>query len=77
MKVTLTLDDKLVKDVRRIAAERETTLAGLVRAYLEEFARAHSAQKQREAEALERSFSQFQFKLKKRSLQREHLHARS
>ena len=35
MNITLSLDDKLVKGVRKIAVERDTTLTGLVRAYLE------------------------------------------
>ena len=38
MNVTLSLDDKLVKEVRRIAVEQDTTLSGLVRAYLEQLA---------------------------------------
>jgi hypothetical protein len=33
MNITLSLDDKLVKDVRKIAVERDTTLTGLVRDY--------------------------------------------
>lgn len=39
MKITLSLDDKLVKEVRQIAVERDTTLTGLIRAHLEELAR--------------------------------------
>ena len=38
MNVTLTLDDKLVKEIRKIAVERDTTLTGLVRAYLQDLA---------------------------------------
>ncbi len=38
MNVTLTLDDDLVKQIRKIAVERDTTLTGLVRAYLQELA---------------------------------------
>ena len=34
MNVTLTLEDEVVRKVRRIAAERHTTLTGLVRQYL-------------------------------------------
>jgi Family of unknown function (DUF6364) len=34
MNITLSLDDELVKKVRKIAVDRETTLTGLVRDYL-------------------------------------------
>jgi metal-responsive CopG/Arc/MetJ family transcriptional regulator len=61
MNVTLTLDDKLVKEVRKIAVERDTTLTGMVRAYLEQVAAEHanSDQKRREMEALEDSFKRY------------------
>jgi hypothetical protein len=79
MNITLSLDDKLVKDVRKIAVERDTTLTGLVRLYLEELAAEHAAsgRKRREREALERSFRQFQFRVGKRTWKREDLYARS
>jgi hypothetical protein len=79
MNITLSLDEKLVKDVRKIAVERDTTLTGLVRAYLEELARenASSGRKRREREALERSFDRFQFQFGKKTWSREDLHARS
>lgn len=79
MNITLSLDDKLVKNVRKIAVERDTTLTGLVRAYLEQLAaeQAASGKKRREREALERSFSQFQFRLGKKTWRREDLYARS
>jgi hypothetical protein len=35
MNITLSLDEKTVKEVRKIAIERDTTLTGLVREYLE------------------------------------------
>jgi len=39
MNITLSLDDDLVKEVRKIAVERDTTLTGLVRSYLQEIAK--------------------------------------
>jgi hypothetical protein len=79
MNITLTLDDRLVKEVRKIAAERDTTLTGLVRAHLEQLAaeNAKSGRKRRELEALERSFERFQFKLGKKTWKREDLYDRS
>jgi hypothetical protein len=78
MNITLSLEDKVVKEVRKIAVERDTTLTGLVRAYLEGLAAEHAAsgRKRREREALERSFSQFQFHIGKRTWKREDLYAR-
>jgi len=77
--VTFTLDDQLVKEVRKIAVERDTTLSGLIRGYLEELAaeNAVSGRKQREREALERSFEQLQFKVGKRTWKRSDLYGRS
>ena len=79
MNITLTLDDKLVKEVRKIAADRDTTLTGLVRAYLEQIAEenAKSGRKRRELEALQRSFKQIQFRVGKRTWTRADLHERS
>jgi len=78
MNITLSLDDKLVKEVRKIAVERDTTLTGLVRDYLEKLAMedAASGRKRRERETLERSFAQFRIKVGKRNWKREDLHER-
>ena len=78
MNITLTIDDALVKEVRKIAVERDTTLTGLVRAHLEQLAAEHakSGRKRRELEALDRCFEQFQFRLGKRSWTRADLHER-
>ena len=78
MNITLSVDDELLKEVRKIAVERDTTLTGLVRAYLQELAAEHakSGRKRRELEALERTFEKFQFRIGKRTWTREDLHAR-
>jgi Family of unknown function (DUF6364) len=79
MNITLSLEDKLVKELRKIAVDRDTTLTGLVRDYLQKLAaeNAASGRKRREREALERSFKQVQFKVGKRTWRREDLYARS
>ena len=78
MNITLSLDDDLVKEVRKIAVERDTTLTGLVRAYLQDLAaeNAKSGRKRREIEALRQSFEKFQFNIGKRTWKREDLHER-
>src|ERR1035438_4525523 len=79
MKVTLTLDDNLVKKVRKIAAERDTTFTGIVRDYLEKMAavEAASGRKRRERAALERSFETIQVHIGKPTWNRADLHVRS
>jgi hypothetical protein len=79
MNVTLSLDDELVKQVRKIAVERDTTLTGLVRDYLKQIAEedAASGRKRQELEALRDSFRRYQFKIGKHTWKREDLYVRS
>ena len=79
MNVTLSLDDELVKKVRKIAVEQDTTLTGMVRSYLQSVAYAEAASERRirEREALERSFRTFRFKVGKKTWKREDLYERS
>jgi len=79
MNITLSLDDKLVRELRKIAVDKDTTLTGLVRVYLERLAaeNAASGRKRREVEAVERSFKQFHRKLGPRTWKREDLYERS
>jgi predicted transcriptional regulator len=64
MRVTLTLDDDLVRRVRQIAAERDTTLAGMVRDHLERT-------------VAERSFTTINLHIGERTWTRADLHVRS
>jgi hypothetical protein len=79
MNITLSLADDLVKKVRKLAVDRDTTLTGLVREYLTELAKNDSAagRKRREREALERSFGKFSFPVGKRTWKRSDLYDRS
>jgi len=79
MNVTLTLEDDLVRKVRKIAAERDTTLTGMVREYLEKTAAAEAAsgRKRRELAALQRSFETIQVHIGKPTWTRADLHERA
>lgn len=79
MKVTLSLEGNLVKKVHKITVERDTTLTGMVRAYLTEVAAedAASGRKRRERQALDRTFQQVRVKAGKQTWTRADLHARS
>ncbi len=78
MNITLSLPDKLVKRVRKIAVDRDTTLTGMVRDYLTEIAKLDSAagRKRREREALERSFEHVRFTIGKKTWKRQDLYER-
>ncbi|MGH9619379.1 MAG: hypothetical protein ACRD45_06660 [Bryobacteraceae bacterium] len=78
MNVTLSLDDDLVKEARKIAIERDTTLTGLIRTYIQGLAAesAASGRKRREREALERTFHRFHLNIGRRTWTRADLHAR-
>ena len=79
MNITLSLDEDLVKKVRKIAVERDSTLTGMVREYLQALAAesAASGRKRRERETLERSFDQFRYRVGKRTWKRADLYERS
>jgi hypothetical protein len=73
------LDEKIVREVRKIAVEGDTTLTGLVREYLERLVAeaAATGRRRQEREALERTFREFHFKTGKRTWTRADLHERS
>jgi hypothetical protein len=79
MNITLSLEDELIKEVRKIAVERDTTLTGLVRSYLRDLAAEHakSGRKRRELEKLEQSFKEIRINVGKRTWKREDLYDRS
>jgi predicted transcriptional regulator len=79
MNVTLSLEDDLVKRVRRIAAERDTTLTAMIRDHLQQLASedSNSGRKLREREELERGFRRFRFRVGPRTWKRQDLHERS
>jgi hypothetical protein len=77
MNITLSLDENLVKELRKIAVDRDTTLTGMVRDYLEKIAaeNAASGKKRRQREALEHTFERHQFNIGERTWTRADLHA--
>jgi hypothetical protein len=79
MKLTLSLDAKLMKQIRKIAADRNTTVSGLIRDHLEQLAASSGKSGSRRAElhALERTFERFQISVGERNWKREDLYTRS
>jgi hypothetical protein len=78
MNVTLSLDEKLIKQIRKIAVDMDTTLTGLIRSYLERLAEDHAAsgKKRRERERLENTFSAYKLQSRERRWTRDELHER-
>lgn len=79
MKLRISLRADLVKEVRKIAAERQTTVARLVRDYLQGLAAERvSSEKQRRQnlDALERSFRLLSLRSRRRPWRREDLYER-
>jgi hypothetical protein len=76
--VTLTLEDDIVRKVRLIAAERDTTLTGLVRNYLTELAQGNQAadRQVRNLASLERAFELFSVNATPRTWTRADLYER-
>jgi hypothetical protein len=78
MKITISLDERTIRKVRKIAVERKTTLTALVRGYLEKLAadvRIPDSGK-RQLETLEVTFKKFSFRMGDRTWKREDLHER-
>lgn len=78
MNVTLSLDEELVRRVQKIAEQRDTTLTGMVREYLEKVAGegGGSERQRRDVERLKRSFEELQVRIDKRTWTRADLHER-
>jgi len=78
MNVTLTLDDNLVRQVRKIAVERDTTLTGLVRAYLQDLAdqQANTDKVRRDQERFLETSERLKIPMGKRIWKREELYDR-
>ena len=80
VKITLSLDAELVRKLRKIAIDRDTTLTGMVRDYLERIAsqeEASNSRRRRERERLEAGFEKLRFRIGKRNWKRQELYARS
>ncbi len=65
MNVTLSLEDELVKTVRKIAVDRDTTMTAMIRDYLKQIVASADAKeaerKRQQLDALERSFEECKF----------------
>jgi len=74
--LTLALDDRLLRSARLAAQERETTLTGLVRDFLSQFAEDEAHKNTVLADELEHCFKKNTVKIGKKTWTREDLHDR-
>ena len=74
--ITLSIEDEVVKKVRKIAIDQDTTLTAMVRDYLRSVARRGDAVTQKGVEQLDRTFEQFSRPMGSRTWMRDELHER-
>ncbi len=74
--ITLTVDEQIVKKVRKIAIDRNTTLAELVRGYLTKLADEDLVQRQLAVEELAETFRRYSRDMGPREWKREDLYER-
>lgn len=75
--ITLSVDETVVRKVRRIALEKDTTLTALVRDYLNQLAESVVAHQLQDARALRITFRQLSRPLGKRDWKRDDLYAKT
>ena len=76
MKITLTVDEEIVKKVRKIAIDRDTTLTAMVRDYLTSIADSDAAARKADAAKLMETFEKVSREMGPRTWTREDLYDR-
>ena len=74
--VTLAIDEEMLKKVRKLAVERETTLTALVRESLRQLAAREDLRTEELISELRESFDAADMKVGRKTWKREDLHAR-
>ncbi len=72
--ITLSVDKEVIKKVRRIALEKDTTLTALVREYLNQMADSVDARQLQDANALRKNFRKLSRPMGKRDWMRDDLY---
>ena len=74
--ITLSVDEDIVKKVRKIAVDKNTTLTGMVRDFLTSVANRDAQEKEMAVHELRRSFDGLSRDMGERTWTRESLHER-
>ena len=76
MNITLNIDEDIVKKVRKIAVDKDTTLTAMVRDYLTWLADSDAAERRERIRLLEDSFARLSRGMGQRNWTREDLYGR-
>jgi hypothetical protein len=74
--ITLKVDEEVVRKVRKIAVDQDTTLTQMIRDYLQSVADGESRKKTRTIREIQRSFSELSRDMGRRTWKREDLYER-
>ena len=74
MNVTLSIDEEIVKKVRKIAIDNDTTLTAMVRDYLTSLAKSDAAARKAHADKLMETFERLSRDMGRRTWAREYLY---
>ena len=75
--ITLSVDERIVKKVRMLALDKDTTLTALVRNYLADLASNYNSEQQLATDRLEATFKKYSRNMGERPWSREDIHERS
>ena len=74
--ITMSIDDELLKEARKIAVEKDTSLTGLIRGYLKELVEKEVVLKEMATLELEAIFASSEAVVGEKTWSRDDLHAR-
>jgi len=74
--ITLSVDDEVIRKVRKLAVDRRTTLAEMIRAYLNRLAEEDALQRELQAGELDEGFKRYSRAMGQRRWTRDELHER-
>ncbi len=74
MNITLSIDEKIVKKVRKIAIDKDTTLTAMVRAYLTSLAQNDATTREAHTDKLMETFERLSRDMSPRTWTRENLY---
>jgi len=74
--ITLSVDDEIIKKVRKIAIDKNTTLTAMVRQFLTSVATLDAQEKNEAVKRIQKSFIKLSSDMGRRKWSRENLHER-
>ncbi len=72
--ITLSIDDEIIKKVKKIAIDKNSTMTAMIREYLQSIANRESPERERKIALLEKSFKNLERDMEKRAWSRDDLY---